>query len=180
MNWFKNIKIAKKLLVSFACVLFLAITIGIVGIVGLMSMSRASNELYSAASPLYEMSIAMAGFQKARTYVTEAALYAGDSEALRELEIELHGAFDEFTANMDTYRESITGGYQAIWDDIMRSFNGVVKPGMETVLSDAKAGRDPYEIMLDMEAMDAASDVISDDLITLINIRDGAMDNTNT
>ena len=46
MNWFKNLKIANKLIVGFLVVAIIASAVGIVGIVGILSIKQADSQLY--------------------------------------------------------------------------------------------------------------------------------------
>jgi len=52
MNWFYNLKVARKLLLSFACVLVLTTALGALSIFQLNKVNQASTELASKWLPV--------------------------------------------------------------------------------------------------------------------------------
>ncbi|EJN09978.1 methyl-accepting chemotaxis protein [Herbaspirillum sp. YR522] len=86
MKWFRNLKIAKKLLVSFVCVLALMAILGIFSIKQLDQVNRASTEITTDWMPsirtLAELKLLLA---RVRSFESQMAIYDGDAEAMTAL-----------------------------------------------------------------------------------------------
>jgi len=86
MKWFRNLNIAKKLLVSFVCVLSLMAILGIFSITQLDKVNRASSEITTDWMPsirtLAELKLLLA---RVRSFESQMAIYEGDGEAMAAL-----------------------------------------------------------------------------------------------
>ena len=176
----KNLKVSMKLLLGFGIVVALALLIGVVGIFGLTSMTDASDELYSAASPMTELAGARESFQTMRGIVWEAILYSGNRSEVGRLEREFESESGVFESFMHTYDDSISDDkQQSLFDDAMKIFNDSIKPAFQGAISMAGQGADIMEIVSYLHMADENSDKITGDLDELMSLRDQYMDGVN-
>ncbi|HWR39446.1 MAG TPA: methyl-accepting chemotaxis protein [Patescibacteria group bacterium] len=75
MNWFQNLKIAKKLIIAFLGVAALAALVGAVGVINLHSLAQEDTSLYeNYAVPLEQMGVVTEAYQRSRVNVRDALL----------------------------------------------------------------------------------------------------------
>ena len=176
----KNIKIGMKLMLSFGIVLALSLLISIAGIFGLISMDSASDEMYSVASPLYELAVAIDSFERLRMSMSEIIFNAGHADALSASARESNEAGSKFERSMGEFNKSIrTENAQNLWTEIMDDYYNVIQPVVQEILDGAKAGTEPLVLYENMKASDAVSDIIVSYLIELIEVQDQYMESTN-
>lgn len=75
MSWFKNLKIAKKLIVAFLGVALIAGIVGLVGIAGLYNLAQEDTMLFEYYTmPLEQMGNVNEAYQRSRVFFREALL----------------------------------------------------------------------------------------------------------
>src|SRR5450830_753152 len=81
MKWFFNLKISKKLLLSFACVLVLSAVVGIFSIMQLEKVNQASTEISTNWLPSIQTLAALKlDLARLRSNEAQMALYADDPD----------------------------------------------------------------------------------------------------
>ncbi len=96
MNWFYNLKIANKLLLSFMLVAVIAGVIGYIGISNISEIEVSDTEMYENMTvPIAQMSEISTYFQRMRVNTREVVMAQTDSE------------IENFTKRIQTYRDSI-------------------------------------------------------------------------
>jgi len=177
----KNLKVSMKLLLGFGIVVVLALIIGAVGIIGLMSMSNASDDLYSAASPMTELAGARESFQAVRGIVWEAIIYSGIETEIRRLEREFEIECNTFESFMSAYDDSISDvQQQSLFDDAMKLFNNSVKPAFLNEIRLAGQGTNIADLVSGIHEADQDGEIIAEHLDELMSLRDEYMDGVNS
>jgi len=176
----KNLKVSAKLLLGFGLVVALALMIGVVGIIGLTSMSNASDDLYTSASPLTELAGARESFQTIRGIVWESILFTGEVNEINRLKREFESECKVFEDFMSAYDDSISDEVQqGLFDSAMKVYNNSVKPGFLSVINSAGQGVDMMELHSSVKIADEECDLITADLDELMSLRDVYMDDVN-
>src|SRR5450830_622904 len=109
MKWFFNLRIAKKLLLSFTCVLSLTAVSGIFSIIQLEKVNSASTEIATNWLPsirtLGDMKLLVA---RLRSNEAQMALYDDDQEAIGTLTKRSDGVITALGATTKTYESEIS------------------------------------------------------------------------
>ncbi|MBU2699978.1 methyl-accepting chemotaxis protein [Sporomusaceae bacterium BoRhaA] len=75
MNWFQNLKIAKKLTVAFLCAAVIAAIVGLIGVVNLYKVAQADTALYENDTvPLAQMGNITEAYQRSRVNVRDVIM----------------------------------------------------------------------------------------------------------
>jgi len=117
MNWFYNMKIGKKLVISFVIVSLLAGVVGIVGISNLNKIDRNYTKLYqNYGIPLGELGLIGMNFHNGRTLLR--SMLTTDSQADLQRYIDQIKTFDkEYEASMAIFESTIDS------DEMRQSYN---------------------------------------------------------
>jgi methyl-accepting chemotaxis protein len=109
MGWFHNLKIAKKLLVSFLCVLALTAVLGFFSINQLHKVNEASTEISTNWLPsirtLPEIKLLLA---RIRGTESQMAIYDGDVEAMVALHKRSDAIVTKLRTTLKTYEDQIS------------------------------------------------------------------------
>jgi methyl-accepting chemotaxis protein len=109
MKWFRNLKIAKKLLVSFVCVLSLMAILGIFSIKQIEKVNQASTDITTNWMPsirtLAELKLLLA---RVRGFESQMAIYEGDAEAKAGLVKRSQVVLDQLAKTLKAYESEIT------------------------------------------------------------------------
>ena len=120
----KNMKVSLKLIVSFSIIIFLALSIGLVGIIGMNNINQAKQSMYyDITVPTPYIGEVEADLQGARIYVRDMVMAAmADNQAgvdanwdnvLRKL--------GEMAESTEAFRDSVQN------DDVLRAFNEAIR-----------------------------------------------------
>src|SRR5450830_9146 len=122
MKWFFNLRIAKKLLLSFTCVLSLTAISGIFSIVQLEKVNSASTEIATNWLPsirtLGDIKLLLA---RLRSNEAQMALYDNDQEAISTLAKRTEGVVIALGAAIKTYETQISEPEEiALYPDVQK------------------------------------------------------------
>lgn len=132
MKWFKNIKIAQKIILGFLIVTFVAATIGVVGIINIKTVSANDSVLYAnMTAPMQHILDIAVDFQKVRNASRDMILADNEADVnkhfsdIEELSSDISNLaadfektiiddeerllYDAFTASRTAYRAHLAG-----------------------------------------------------------------------
>ena len=169
----KNVKISKKMLISFGLVFLLMLAVGGAGIVGIVSMSRASETLHNASTPLNDLAASMESFQLIRFYGVDAIRLGGGYEQ------EIRQTFTRFEASMERYLQSIQSPQaRQVWDAVMREYQSTVRPRTEDIFAGIQRGASAAELRGFADAVNSSADSVTTNLNTLFELREQVIGQT--
>ncbi|MCL2580740.1 MAG: methyl-accepting chemotaxis protein [Oscillospiraceae bacterium] len=175
----KNVKISKKMLIAFGLVFLLTLAVGAAGIVGITSMSSASQTLYDSALPLHSLASSMESFQMLRLYGMELVVFGSQAPALAELEDEINGALLRFESGMNAYNNGMLSlESQQLWEDIMRAYSASIRPGLLEIIELTKEGGMGHQIIALTLQMDSVAHDITDNFMALFERRNATIGQT--
>lgn len=140
MKNFKNMKISRKLLTGFMCMLGVIVIVGGMGIAGMAKIDQMDQYLYnnqmapvsdliSATDSVYQMHVDARGF----------ILYADQSDELNKLEQDYKQNKSNFLAKSASFRKTMTNAEAiAKFDDASKRFNSSFEPSMQVAINLAK------------------------------------------
>jgi methyl-accepting chemotaxis protein len=177
----KNMKVSMKLIVAFSIVLALTLAVGVVGIVGLLQMNAAAEDMYTNKSkPLGELTVAIEYFQRIRVQTRNAVIYTGDTAQLQTVDSDLNNRLNSFEGSMAIYTPTIaTDEGKATAAEAMDLYNNTMRPGVLNVLARAKQNAPISELMGYLANTNAAAEQIATDLEHLVTLRMGVMESGN-
>jgi methyl-accepting chemotaxis protein len=122
MQWFRNLKIARKLLLSFLCVLVLTTILGVFSITQLNRVNRASTDITTNWLPtirtLAEIKLLLA---RVRGFDSQMAIYEGDAEAMAAFYKRQQQVLTQFDTTLKRYEQEITEpSEKAIYPEIQK------------------------------------------------------------
>ncbi|MCL2248048.1 MAG: methyl-accepting chemotaxis protein [Oscillospiraceae bacterium] len=119
----KNMKVSKKLLVSFMIVIALAVTVAAFGIFGMMQINDGSQTMYEhQTEPLADLAAAREYFQRLRVQLREAQLSTTVAE-LNAVENEINQRVETFESSMAEYEGTlINPRYREIYYNTMEIY----------------------------------------------------------
>lgn len=114
----KNMKISMKLIVSFLMLAALAVVVFIVGIVSMVMMNQADDDLYNN-NLLAVLAVGKidANYNAQRMYIRNYVIYESDDETFKSSETSLKSLEDEMLGLLDDYQKTITS------DDDQKTFD---------------------------------------------------------
>ncbi|MDR0380460.1 MAG: methyl-accepting chemotaxis protein [Oscillospiraceae bacterium] len=154
MRLCKNMKVSTKLLLSFLIVIALSITIGLTGIVGLVSLNRQSMELYERnILPMADLALLYDLLGGQRICANNAVIfYETDPEISKTEFDDMASKEKDFETYLSAYRATIRD------DNIekLKTYEDIVKLYNSAAFVNAKAGLRTAYTSGDLEAMVAA------------------------
>jgi len=171
----KNLKVAKKLILSFLTVIILTATVGIVGILGMQEIAAGSAEIYDEQLiPIVDMSYAREYFQRMRVQSRNIAINTGHPELIDRYVIEYQDREEQFLYYFENFRPFLTSeeGIRMA-NEINNLYTTVFKPGMDSVSEGARAGLPTETLMEILEGTSEAADHISANMDTILEVRLG-------
>lgn len=109
MKDFKNFSIARKLLTGFFAMVLIALIIGAMGIYGMIKINNMDTYLYEKQmAPIKNLTNAVENLYKIRIDTRDAAIKAGDLEAIEKLKQNYLNEKEIFLADSEEYKKSIT------------------------------------------------------------------------
>ncbi|WP_343742981.1 methyl-accepting chemotaxis protein [Herbaspirillum huttiense] len=150
MNWFRNLMIAKKLLLAFFCVLVLTTILGIFSISQLAKLNSASSEItrdwMPAQRTLADIKLL---FVRLRGIESQLAIYDGDLDAMKALIGRSQAILTGLNKTMKDYDSSVdTDQEREIYSQVRNQMSGfLIEHGkiVEAFLAKSNAeGRDLY------------------------------------
>ena len=171
----KNLKVAKKLIISFTVVIALTAAVGITGIIGMQQITERSTEMYyNQLEPIVDMGFAREYFQRMRVQARNIAINSGDPELVESFTQEFRDREEQFMHYFEQFRPYLTSeeGIRMA-DEVHALFTTVFSPGMEAVKQGARDGLSTEELMALMDTTTEAADRISADMDVILNIRLG-------
>ena len=161
----KNMKVSKKLTMSFILVITLTIIVGVVGVLGMMHINSGSKEMFERQSqPLADLGVAREYFQRLRVGLRDVVLASGNMSELEIIESKLSEYERGFIAYMEAYRPTMINPETIeLYDEIMSSFNEY-QPHMQQIMASAKVHAPPVQMNIMMSVLTGPTDFIMDAL----------------
>jgi methyl-accepting chemotaxis protein len=182
MQWFRNLPVKGKLLLSFSVVAAIAVVVGIVGVRNIRTIDAADTRLYVENTvPLSELGRAGKYFQRARGNVRDVILARNDAEVA-----DYAGRVNKLSAELDSIMKQVEP--MMTTPERKQRFAAVVEartdwsPIRNAVLREAQAGRkaDALETLTDGYATIKKVEVAIDSLDALLVFEARAIADTNT
>ena len=169
----KNMKVAKKLIVSFLIVAILAGIVGGVGIFGMSQIDDASHRMYyNYTEALPEVAKALEYSQRLRVQLRHIILYSGDLDELRDLEQDLKATEASFEGYMNSYKTYATDDRSLnLFNEALRAYENEFKPGGDRILAGAKAGAEQPDLKEILYGLSAPSNTIVRNLTDCMEIK---------
>lgn len=145
-KWFENIKIAQKLRIGFLSVTFLAILIGLIGIVNLFNTIKDQQEAYNQCTLGIEYATkAETCVLKIRTAIRDLYIYYDtDKEEYYE---EIIGQLSKLEENLKNYSSTIANSEDQKNYDSVKSAYELYKKDVNTILDAEKSGKSSSELL---------------------------------
>ncbi|MCL1983750.1 MAG: methyl-accepting chemotaxis protein [Clostridiales bacterium] len=146
----KNMKVAKKLIVSFLVVVVLTGIVGAVGIMGMMQLNSSMNNMYNMQTvPMPYMTKITEMMQRQRACLRDMIIGAAinDHALIDDAKNRADGYHETLMANLDPYRATIMNpDALPIFDEARRLYETDFKECKDKIYSLAKGGTDASEI----------------------------------
>ncbi|MCL2216791.1 MAG: ATP-binding protein [Defluviitaleaceae bacterium] len=167
-----DMKVSKKLTVSFFIMIALTVLIGAVGIIGMMQINAGSREMYESQSqPLSSLGMAREYFQRLRVQLRDVVLASGNISWLDIIEADLYNHERGFINYMERYSRTIKdAGMIELYNEIMTAFDEY-QPSMQQILASARVDAPPVQMLVMMDALIEPTDFIMDALYYLAHNR---------
>ena len=177
----KNMRVSKKLIVSFLIVIVLAVIIGGVGIIGMMQINDGSTNMYEHQTmPLGDIAEAREMFQRLRVQLRNIALASGDIAELDAIQSDVDDRETRFWVHMQAYRETILAPEVIAMYASMETNFYEFERGMNSLSAQARAGADPADLLAYMRANTVVpSDMVADLLTEMMEHRIGLANDNN-
>jgi len=171
----KNLKVARKLVVSFCIVMAMCIIVGVVGIIGMTQITAGSTEMYyEQLEPIIHMGYAREYFQRMRVQIRNIALETGNVDAVNSIVPDYEDRERNFINHFNILRGYLRSPEAlASADAIEREFYGVFQPGMNDIIAGARRGDPITDLVAIMQITAEAGDVVSDNLDSILAVRVG-------
>ncbi|MCL2500044.1 MAG: MCP four helix bundle domain-containing protein [Defluviitaleaceae bacterium] len=105
----KNMRVSKKLTVSFLSVITLTVIVGVVGVIGMTQINSGSKAMYESQSQaLANLSSAREYFQRLRVQLRDVVLASGNIPELETIETYFNNYERLFISYMEAYKPTIT------------------------------------------------------------------------
>ncbi|MCL2220721.1 MAG: methyl-accepting chemotaxis protein [Oscillospiraceae bacterium] len=169
----KNLKVAKKLIVSFLIAIALTAVVGVIGIIGMQQITAGSSEMYeNQLIPIVDMSFAREYFQRMRVQTRNIAINTGNHELVEKYVNEFTDREQQFLHFFNEFRQVLTSTEGiSMADEIENLFYTVFSPGMDAVQQGAREGLPTEQLMEIMAETTAAADQISANMDTILEVR---------
>jgi len=169
----KNLKVAKKLIISFLIIITLTATVGAIGIIGMQQIATGSTELYKdQLIPIVDMSYAREYFQRMRVQSRNMAISTGDLALVNSYAEDYLAREQQFLYFFDKFRPFLTTAEGIrMANEVYDLFRTVFKPGMDAVTEGAREGLSTEALMEIMEKTTEAADQITANMDTILEVR---------
>ncbi|OPX45845.1 methyl-accepting chemotaxis protein II [Ruminiclostridium hungatei] len=128
MSWFKNMKIAAKLIAGFVVVALIAGIVGVVGIINIININDADTELYEINTvPITDLATANEKYQRARLNMLNIIINT-DSQSMNENMTKINQFLGEMQVALDNFGKNI------INSQISTEYNSLMKTVNEDFL----------------------------------------------
>jgi len=169
----KNLKVAKKLIISFLVVIMLTATVGAIGIIGMQQIAAGSTELYKdQLIPIVDMSYAREYFQRMRVQSRNIAISTGELVLVNSYAEDYLAREQQFLYYFENFRPLMTTAEGIrMANEIYDLFRTVFKPGIEAVTAGAREGLSTDALMEIMEETTEAANQITANMDTILEVR---------
>lgn len=166
MKRFKDFSISRKLLTGFLSLTAIALIIGIVGVVSLVSMNQKDTYLYEQqTAPIVHLVDSLKSLYQIRVDARAAAINAGNLEKIKSSEDSYKKSKEVFLAQSPLYRETITTEEsRLLFDKAAEIFTDVFDPVIQKTFELSKAG--------DQKGADEAGITVTSEITELFSIYD--------
>jgi len=169
----KNSRIMKKLLVSFVITASLICVVGVTSVVSLNGLNNDySDTVVNHALQLNSAINIVADFQAVCSDMRTCVLHAGDKEMLRKTRrsIDYHcKMFEDSAAAFG--RAIVRPDVKALFDESIREYINVFKPGVYKIADDAENGA-PQAVLIEyMTNITPSSETITENILKIADIK---------
>lgn len=171
----KNLKVARKLIISFLIVIVLTVAIGIIGIFGMQQITTGSTEMYeNQLIPIVDMGFAREFFQRMRVQARNITMNSGNTVLVESFVEEFNDREEQFLSYFEQFRPFlVTQEAIRTADEIHNVFTTEFAPGMYAVIDGARDGVPTDELMALMAETTIAADRITANMDTILDVRLG-------
>ena len=171
----KNMRVSKKLIVSFLIVVILTGIVGTVGIIGMRQINQNMSDMYDFQTlPMPYMSKIMEMMQRQRACVRDMIIGAAinDQSLVDDAKSRADGYHAILVENLDPYRATIMNPDAfAIFDDARKLYETDFKECKDKIYNMAKGGADAAEIYSVLTDYTANINKVVEDFDTVLNMK---------
>ncbi|MCL2248355.1 MAG: methyl-accepting chemotaxis protein [Oscillospiraceae bacterium] len=169
----KNLKVGRKLLVSFLIVIVMMLAVGMIGIIGMGQIDAGSDHIYGEqVIPLVALGRAQEHFQRMRVQIRNIAINSGDDAAVENFYAMFTDRRERYESRYDEFMPFLVSpeGIR-MGGEIGQLYRDVFIPGMYQVIEGARRGESTSYLMDIMAGTTLAADQISENIENIMNIR---------
>ncbi len=138
---FNNLSISKKLIISFLIISIIATIIGVVGIAGMQTISKADKDLYeSETEPLIYLSYMLNSLNDMQISLREGIISSGKTLAIDACEKDFNQNMEIFKSSLDTYKLNLSSKDLDTISTVESIMNDFYIPTSEKAFSLARSG----------------------------------------
>lgn len=172
MNWFKNMKIAAKLITGFVIVALIAGIVGIVGVINIVQINNADTELYEVNTvPITELATANEKYQRIRLNMLNVIINK-DTQSMNENMTKISQFQDEMQTALDSFGKTIVGSQvRTEYDSLVKTIDEEFLPYSKQVTDLALAGKNDEAHELTKTKGDSLNKAIQANYDNLFNMK---------
>jgi methyl-accepting chemotaxis protein len=173
----QNLKVAMKLLVGFGVVVAVILAISLVSIFNLRGIDESySNAIVSHGMPLNPAINVVGDIQAMRSEVRGFALYTGNKAEVAKGRKNLDKFTKEFEDSAKVFGKSIISPeVKAIFDEAMKQYNEIFKPGAYKMAEEAEKGAPREELMSKLADLREAAEKVTDNMQSATDVKAGQL-----
>jgi len=179
----KNMKVAKKLIVSFLIVVILTGIVGAVGIVGMLRLNNSMSDMYDMQTvPMPYMSKIMEMMQRQRACIRDMIIGTAikDFALVDDAKNRADGYHKILVENLDPYRKTIVNpDAYGIFDEARNVYNTNFQECKDKIYDMAKSGADEAEIYSVLTSYTANINKVVEGFDTVLNMKVDAASKAN-
>ncbi len=172
MNWFKNMKIAAKLITGFVIVALIAGIVGIVGVINIVQINNADTELYEVNTvPITELATANEKYQRIRLNMLNVIINK-DAQSMNENITKISQFQEEMQTALDSFGKTIVDSQvRAEYDSLVKTIDEEFLPYSKQVTDLALADKNDEAHQLTKTKGDSLNKAIQANYDNLFNMK---------
>jgi methyl-accepting chemotaxis protein len=176
----KNMKISRKLIVSFLIISLITAIVGGAGIVGMIQMKESGTRLYQNQTvPLATISNIVTDIEQLKGQAKEYVVYYDSADDLAKIQEQTDQYKADYEKNVEAYEPTINSdATKKLFQEAGKAYTSNLIPKLEEIISDAKSGNVKQAKAL-LTEYDSAAKVLLDDYSQCMTNRINTADQNN-
>ncbi|NLJ31425.1 MAG: HAMP domain-containing protein [Clostridiales bacterium] len=176
----KNMKISRKLIVSFLIISLITAIVGGAGIFGMIQMKESGTKLYQNQTvPLATISNIVTDIEQLKGQAKEYVVYYDSADDLAKIQEQTDQYKADYEKNVEAYEPTINSdATKKLFQEAGKAYTSNLIPKLEEIISDAKSGNVKQAKAL-LTEYDSAAKVLLDDYSQCMTNRINTADQNN-